>query len=70
MAEEVDGEGGTTRERDLRRQRPPEKARGTKAVQQDDWRPTMAIALHVNGARPHGYAQQIGVDGTLLFVRG
>jgi hypothetical protein len=70
MAEEVDGERGPVGEGDLGREVAPDEARGAEPVEQDDGRAPVTIALDVNRARSDRDSQQIGVDGTLLFVQG
>ncbi|HUQ46588.1 MAG TPA: hypothetical protein VM033_08070 [Gemmatimonadaceae bacterium] len=70
MAEQVDGEGGAIRERDLRCQIAPDEARRAEAVEQDDGRAPVTVPLDVNRARPDRDTQQIGVDGTLLLEQG
>jgi hypothetical protein len=63
VAEQVDGERGAIGERELRRDAAPEKTAGTEPVNEKNGGAAVSVSLHMHGARPHGNAQQIGVDG-------
>ena len=69
MTEEIDREGGAIGDGERRTDLAPEKGAGTEAVNEQDRRAPVSVALDVNGAGTDGDAQQIGVDGNLRRVK-
>jgi hypothetical protein len=66
VAEQIDGEGRVPREGEGRPDVPPEKAGCPEAVQQDDRRAAVPVALDVQRAGTDRDAKDVGVDGGTL----